>query len=210
MNGEKAKNNKNHEEEPEKKEKQEELEAQSKSAEAEKEDYAALWEKYVRMCADFTNARKRWDREKEELIKFSTSSLLRDLLIVLDEAEQALKMVKEHSNIEEIIKGLEMAHNNFLNLLKKRGLMPIESIGRFFDPHLHEIVATKEVEDADKPVVLDEVQKGYMLGDKVLRPSKVIVGVQKQANNIEAQELEEAEEKPEDKDQKTKNNNHKK
>jgi molecular chaperone GrpE len=210
MNGEKAKNNKNHEEEPEKKEKQEELEAQSKPAEAEREDYAALWEKYVRMCADFTNARKRWDREKEELIKFSTSSLIRDLLIVLDEAEQALKMVKEHSNIEEIIKGLEMTYNNFLNLLKKRGLTPIESIGRFFDPHLHEIVATKEVEDADKPVVLDEVQRGYMLEDKVLRPSKVIVGIQKQADSAKAQEPEGSGEKTEDKGQKTKDNNHKK
>jgi molecular chaperone GrpE len=79
-----------------------------------------------------------------------------------------------------------MTYNNFLNLLKKRGLTPIESVGRFFDPHLHEIVATKEVEGAGKPVVLDEVQRGYMLEDKVLRPSKVIVGIQKQAEDKKA------------------------
>jgi molecular chaperone GrpE len=103
-------------------------------------------------------------------------------------------MVKEHGNIEEIIKGLEMAYNNFVNLLKKRGLTPIESLGRFFDPHFHEIIATREVDDkTDKPIVLEEVQKGYMLEDKVLRPSKVIVGVEKQ--NIENKEKKKEEEK---------------
>ncbi|MFA5008895.1 MAG: nucleotide exchange factor GrpE, partial [Candidatus Omnitrophota bacterium] len=179
MNNDKTKNNKNNKEEPVKEEKKEELCCPDEAVKEKKDDYNALWEKYMRTCADFTNARKRWDREKEDLIKFSTSSLIRDLLIVLDESEQALKMVKEHGNIEEIIKGLEMAYNNFVNLLKKRGLTPIESLGRFFDPHFHEIVATREVDDkTDKPIVLEEVQKGYMLEDKVLRPSKVIVGVE--------------------------------
>lgn len=200
MNNEKSKNNKNHKEEPVKEEKKEEPCCQQDAAKG-KEEYNALWEKYVRMCADFTNARKRWDREKEDLIKFSTSSLMRELLVVLDEAEQALKMVKEHSNIEEIIKGLEMTYNNFLSLLKKRGLEPIESVGKFFDPHLHEIIATREVEDKiEKPIVLEEVQKGYMLEDKVLRPSKVIVGVEKQA-------AENKQEGKEEKEQETKDNN---
>lgn len=184
MSEEKAKNNKNHKEEPIKEEEKEELCCPECAGKEKKDDYDALWGKYTRVCADFANARKRWDREKEDLIKFSTSSLIRDLLIVLDESEQALRMVKEHGNIEEIIKGLEMAYNNFLNLLKKRGLMPIESVGRFFDPHLHEIVATKEVDDkTDKPIVLEEVQKGYMLEDKVLRPSKVIVGIKKETED---------------------------
>ncbi len=202
MNNEKEKNNKNHKEEPiREEEKKEESCCPECAGKEKKEDYNSLWEKYMRTCADFTNARKRWDRDREELIKFSTSSLIRDLLIVLDESEQALKMVKEHGNIEEIIKGLEMAYNNFVNLLKKRGLTPIESIGRFFDPHLHEIIATKEVDDAtDKPLILEEIQKGYMLEDKVLRPSKVIVGIKKQ--NIENKEK-----KKEEKEDKTKDNN---
>jgi len=201
MNDEKAKNNKNSKEELAKEEKKEEFCPPQAPGKEKKEDYDALWGKYTRICADFANARKRWDREKEDLIKFSTSSLIRDLLIVLDESEQALKMVKEHGNIEEIIKGLEMAYNNFVNLLKKRGLTPIESIGRFFDPHLHEIVATREVDDnADKPMVLEEIQKGYMLEDKVLRPSKVIVGIKKQVT-------EDMEQKKEEKEQKVKDNN---
>jgi len=201
VNNEKEKNNKNHKEEPIREEEKEEPCCPECAGKEKKDDYNALWEKYMRTCADFTNARKRWDRDREELIKFSTSSLIRDLLIVLDESEQALKMVKEHGNIEEIIKGLEMAYNNFVNLLKKRGLTPIESIGRFFDPHLHEIIATKEVDDVtDKPLVLEEIQKGYMLEDKVLRPSKVIVGIEKQ--NVENKE-----EKKEEKEDKTKDNN---
>lgn len=207
MNNEKEKNNKNHKEEPIREEEKEEPCCLECAGKEKKEDYGALWEKYMRTCADFTNARKRWDREKEDLIKFSTSSLIRDLLIVLDESEQALKMVKEHGNIEEIIKGLEMAYNNFVNLLKKRGLMPIESLGRFFDPHLHEIIATKEVDDEiDKPVVLEEVQKGYMLEDKVLRPSKVIVGIKKQAAEDREQKKEEKEEKVKDNNSQNKDN----
>ena len=207
MNDEKAKNNKNNNEELAKEEKREDLCCPEGTVKEKKDDYDALWGKYTRVCADFANARKRWDREKEDLIKFSTVSLIRDLLIVLDESEQALKMVKEHGNIEEIIKGLEMAHNNFLNLLKKRGLTPIESLGRFFDPHLHEIVATKEVDDStDKPLVLEEIQKGYMLEDKVLRPSGVIVGIKKQAAEDKEQRKQEQEEKVKDNNSQNKDN----
>ncbi len=145
-----------------------------------------LQDKYLRACADFSNAQKRWDRERQDLIKFSNSSLLRELLIVLDEDEQALKMVKEHGNIEEIIKGLEMAYNNFLSILKKQGLRQIACLGKPFDPHLHEVIATKEVnEHMDKPVVLEEIQKGYLLEDKLLRPARVIVGISKKPETKE-------------------------
>lgn len=180
MNNDKAKNNK-HQEEPVKEEKNEPIPEEAVSLE---EACGILRDKYVRACADFANAQKRWDRERHDLIKFSNSSLLRDLLIVLDESEQALKMVKEHGNIEEIIKGLEMAHNNFLNILKKQGLKPMECVGKNFDPHLHEVIASKDVnENIDKPVVLEEIQRGYLLEDKVLRPARVIVGIHKKIDD---------------------------
>lgn len=156
----------------------------SKEPKEPKQDYTALLDKYMRACADFDNARKRWDKEKEDIIKFSEASLLRELLVVVDEVEQALKMVKEHSNIEEITKGLEMTYNNFISVLKKRGLKPIEAVGKDFDPHLHEIVASKEVENnIAKPVVLEEVQKGYMFENRLLRTTKVIVGINKQTED---------------------------
>jgi len=145
------------------------------------EDYQALWNKYVRACADFANARKRWEREKEEIVKFSNSSLMRDLLVILDETQQALKLAATHHSSEDILKGLEMTYNNFIGVLKKRGLQAIDAAGKDFDPHFHEIIATKETDlSGAKPVVLEEIQKGYLFEDKVLRPAKVIVGIQKE------------------------------
>ena len=200
MNNDKTKNNK-HNEEPVKEENKEVLPERTPLQEQEISD--AFREKYIRACADFSNARKRWDREKEDIVKFSNSSLLRDLLIVLDESEQALKMVKEHGNIEEIIKGLEMAHNNFLNILKKQGLTSIECVGKSFDPHLHEVIASKDVnENIDNPIVLEEIQRGYLLEDKVLRPARVIVGIKKQSSEDREQKTEDRVQKTEEKGQK--------
>lgn len=147
-----------------------------------KEEYQDLWDKYLRLCADFDNARKRWDREKEETIKFANFYLLKDLTVVLDEVEQALKMIKEHGDTKDIIDGLKMCYDNFIGVLKKRGLTAIDAEGKKFDPHYHEIAGSKEVEgDQEEHVVLQEVQKGYLLENKLLRTSKVIIGIKKQS-----------------------------
>jgi molecular chaperone GrpE len=203
-------------EQPAKENKEEPNLAQHKPKEqaAEEKNYDALWDKYIRSRADFDNARKRWEREKEDLIKFADASLLRELLVVLDEVEQALKMVKEHSDIEQINKGLELTYNNFISVLKKRGLKPICALGKDFDPHLHEILASKEVEeDIKQPVVLEEVQKGYMFEDRLLRTAKVIVGIKRQTEDHppHSGEVSPSAERPKTEDQKTetkeKNNN---
>lgn len=144
------------------------------------EEYNVLWDKYLRLCADFDNARKRWEREKEDTIKFANFILLKDITVVLDEMEQALKIIKEHSDITEIVKGLQMCYDNFIGVLKKRGLISIDAKGRKFDPHFHEIVGSKEVEGDQEHIVLEEVQKGYLFENKLLRTSKVIIGVKKQ------------------------------
>lgn len=157
------------------------------------EEYEALWDKHLRLCAEFDNTRKRWQKEKEEVIKFGNFMLMKDLLVVADEMEQALKMIKEHKNIEEIIKGLDMMFNNFSCILKKGGLQVIEAQGKDFDPHFHEIVTTRQVDDKDEHKVLEEVQKGYRLEGKVLRTSKVIVGVKSQKPETRVQKPEEGE-----------------
>lgn len=144
----------------------------------EKQKYEELWDKHVRLCAEFDNTRKRWERERGEVIKFANFTLLQDLTVVLDEMGQALKVVNEHGSTEEIIKGLEMTYNNFVKVLNRNGLVAIEAEGKKFDPHLHEIIASKE-SDGEEHVVLEEVQKGYLFEDKVLRTAKVIVSVQK-------------------------------
>jgi len=140
-------------------------------------DYDALWEKYLRNCAEFDNARKRWDKERQQLIKFANYSLVRDLVVTIDELEHALSAIKEHSGSEEILKGVQLTYNNLLTLLKKEGLKAIQAQGKKFDPHIHEIVGQRQDGSVDEHTVLEEVQKGYFLGDKVLRTSKVIIAV---------------------------------
>lgn len=162
-------------------EKQEQKTHAAAPAQKKEQEYKALWDKHLRLCAEFENTRKRWQKEKEEVIKFSNFLLLQELLVVLDEMEQAAKMIKQHKSGEEIIKGLDMMYNNFSRVLKKGGLKVIEAQGKDFDPHFHEIVATREAEDEQEHKVLEEVQKGYLLEGKVLRTSKVIVGIKKKS-----------------------------
>jgi molecular chaperone GrpE len=143
------------------------------------EHYKALRDKYTRVLADYDNTRKRWDREREELFKYAGSAMLKDLLVTADELEQALKIATTHAQDQELLKGIEMTYNNFISILKKNGVTPIETKNKKFDPHLHEIVATRELEGIEDHSILDQVQKGFMLEDKVLRASKVIVGIKK-------------------------------
>lgn len=151
-----------------------------KVLEKKQQEYDELWNKYLHLCADFENARKRWAKEKEEVIKFANFSLLKQLLVVVDEIGQAVKAINEHKNSsDEIMKGLQLLYNNFMDVFNKSGVRAIEAQGKKFDPHVHEIVVSREIEDGDDHVVLEEIQKGYLLGDKLLRTSKVIIGIKK-------------------------------
>ncbi len=143
------------------------------------EEYQSLWDKYLRVCAEFDNARKRWDKEKQEIIKFANFKLMKELVVILDELEAALNNIN-NKDVNKIIEGINLTYKNLLDVLKRFGLKPIEAKGKKFDPHYHEIVAHKEVEDDEEEhLVLEEVQRGYLLENKLLRTSKVIVGVKK-------------------------------
>ena len=148
-------------------------------------EYKELWNKYLRVCADFDNAHKRWETQRREIIKFANFTLLKDFIVIIDELEQALKMLTERPNLEKIKEGIELTYNNFLNILKKNGVESIDAKGKTFNPHLEEIVAHKEIEHAKEPIVLEEVQKGYLLENKVLRSAKVIVGIPKKETGKE-------------------------
>jgi len=153
---------------------------------AKEQECAAVQDKYVRLCAEFDNARKRWGRDREELIKFANFSLLQEMLVVVDELEHAIKVCGDAANAAEILKGVQMIYGNTLSLLKKNGVSPIDTKGKRFDPHLHEIVASREADGLAQHEVIEEVQKGYMLEDKVLRTSKVIVAVVKETEVVPA------------------------
>jgi molecular chaperone GrpE len=145
------------------------------------QELAELKDKYLRLAAEFDNARKRYERDKIDLLKFANSNILRELTTVLDTMEQALKMAHDHKSVDKITQGMELVHKNLLKIMREHGLKEIETEGQVFDPHLHEIVASREIDQSEGPehVILEEVQKGYMYEDKLLRTAKVIIGVHK-------------------------------
>ncbi|MDG6926324.1 MAG: nucleotide exchange factor GrpE [Nitrososphaerota archaeon] len=135
------------------------------------EDYLAQL-KYLQ--ADFENYRKRVDREIRDIEDFSTSSLIRRLLPVLDDLELALS-TGEKAGVSGMLEGISMVQKNLVSALQSEGLKPIEAVGRPFDPTLHEAVERVDGEANQQDMVVGEIRKGYTLKDKVLRPSMVRV-----------------------------------
>lgn len=125
----------------------------------------------VRLQADFNNFRTRAEKEKKDLRKFATMSLVEKLLPVLDNFDRALGLETEDKNFLE---GVKLIQKELLGVLEKEGLKEIESTGKTFDPNFHNAVMTEESEENEN-LVIETYQKGYMLDDKVIRPSMVKV-----------------------------------
>ncbi len=133
-------------------------------------------DKMLRMQADFDNIRKRMDKEKQDYIKFANEGILVELLNILDDLERAVDLTEsKHQDLSAFLKGIEMILAHLYEMLKEYGVAPIEAEGKVFDPNFHE--ALMQVEDKEKPehTVIEELQKGYLLNDRVLRTSKVKV-----------------------------------
>ena len=148
---------------------QEKKKAEHKKKLTDKEKIAELTETLQRLQAEFENYKKRVDKEKSEFVKYAKAELIQRLLPTLDTFEIALKSTKDN---EKFVKGMEMVYAQFVSTLQSEGLKPIEVVGKKFDPYLHEVML-KERSDKDEGIVLEELQKGYMLNDRVLRHSKV-------------------------------------
>jgi molecular chaperone GrpE len=130
-------------------------------------------ESYLRLAADFDNYRKRVAREQVDLTRRANERLLNELLPVLDDLERALEAAAEHEEAK-LEEGVRLVHRSLLGLVERHGLSEIETEGAF-DPHVHEALLAQPGEGADEGSVLQVLQKGYKLGDKVLRPARVIV-----------------------------------
>jgi molecular chaperone GrpE len=130
-------------------------------------------ESYLRLAADFDNYRKRVAREQVDLTRRANERLLNELLPVLDDLERALDAAAEHEEAK-LEEGVRLVHRSLLGLVERHGLSEIETEGAF-DPHVHEALLAQPGEGADEGSVLQVLQKGYKLGDKVLRPARVIV-----------------------------------
>ncbi|MGP3668075.1 MAG: nucleotide exchange factor GrpE [Candidatus Bathyarchaeota archaeon] len=136
------------------------------------EDYLTRL-KYLQ--ADFENYLKRVKREIEEAVDISKGRLIQKLLGIIDNLELALKVGLESKSLDALIKGVELTLNEFKNILKEEGLTSIKALGEKFNPNLHEAVGHVEVLDPPEGIVVEELRKGYMFKDRVIRPSMVKV-----------------------------------
>ena len=161
------------------------LETKIESAEQEaKESHDRL----LRVSAEFENYKKRSQREVAEFRKYANESLINTLLPLVDNLERAINSSSDDdaSNrnlIDGVVDGVEMTLKETLKIFKKFGVQPIESLGKNFDPNLHEAVMQKESENAKENIVLEEFQKGYMIHDRLLRPAMVVVSKGKDKND---------------------------
>lgn len=133
---------------------------------------------YMFLMADFDNFRKRTLKEKSEIIKNGGENVLKGLLPVIDDFERSLQAINEATDVDAVKEGVELIYNKFVKYLEQNGVKPIESApGTEFDTELHDAITTFPAQDeSQKGKVIDTVQKGYTLHDKVMRHAKVVVG----------------------------------
>ncbi len=132
-------------------------------------------ERFLRQLAEMENFKKRTAREKEETIKYGNEGLVRDLLPILDNLERAVEHAQGGGNGKPLLEGIEMILKSLLEVLQKHGVTQISAKGEPFDPQKHEAFAQVESEDLEANTVVEELHKGYLQFDRLLRPSLVSV-----------------------------------
>ncbi len=139
----------------------------------EKEDY---YDRLLRASAEFDNYKKRANREMTELRKYANEALTRELLSVVDNLERAIVMSTDGQvTVDSIVEGVDMTLKEILKILEKFYVKPLNSMGEVFDPRFHQAVGQEESEDSPANTIIKELQKGYMIHDRLLRPAMVIV-----------------------------------
>ncbi|MEC0066591.1 nucleotide exchange factor GrpE [Paenibacillus thiaminolyticus] len=146
--------------------------AELKMARAQAEE---LQQRLLRAQADFDNFRRRTVKEKEELAQYASSKLVTELLPVLDNFERALAAAQTGSEEQSFVKGVDMIFRQFTQVLEQEGVKAMNAVGEPFNPEFHQAIMQVESEEHEEGIVVEEVQKGYMLKDRVLRPAMVKV-----------------------------------
>lgn len=139
-----------------------------------KQQVEAEENKYLKLYAEFDNFKRRNRQEMELNNKYKHQKIVEDLLPIIDNLERALKIEGESESFNSLLKGVEMVYNDLVNTLMKHDVKEIESTGHAFDPNFHQAVMTEASDEADGTII-EEFQKGYMLKDRVIRPSMVKV-----------------------------------
>lgn len=142
------------------------------------EKYNTLNNQYIRLAADFENFRKRTEQEREALLKYGAENTLKKMLEVLDNFERGLKAIETVDDCDKVKECYNLAYKNFTDVLTKSGLETIKAEGEVFDPNFHEAVMQTPTKEHPENTIIAELQKGYKLGDKVLRPTLVNVATE--------------------------------
>ena len=139
------------------------------------EERDGLRDRLLRLTAEFDNYRKRIDRERREATERAAEGVLGDLLPILDDLERALNADTADASADSYRRGVELIHKQILDLLTRRGVKPIETVGQPFDPNLHQSVASEAVPGVPDGEIVEEFRRGYRLGDRLLRAAMVKV-----------------------------------
>jgi molecular chaperone GrpE len=157
-------------------EQQEETQVEEQRPEQEVDD------RLLRLAADFENYKKRAARERQEYVQLANERLIGELLPILDDLERALSSAEQHEEAQ-LEEGVRLVHRSLAGLLERHGVTPIQTDGKF-DPHVHEALLSQPSE-AEEGSVIDVVQKGYKLGERVVRPARVVVAAAPSAQEEE-------------------------
>jgi molecular chaperone GrpE len=145
----------------------------------------------LRLAADFDNARKRWEKDREEVVKYGIYKILKDLIVFVDEMEHAIEAMKKQDSATHsatFVEGVTMTCNKLKDLLVSEGVKELNPVGEKFDPYKHEILAQEAAEGVFEPVVSEVFQKGYLYNERLLRTAKVKVSIPKSATDTESQQ----------------------
>ncbi len=149
-----------------------EMEAQLAEEKKKSEDYL---DKYLRMTAEFQNFKRRAEKDKADYAQYANQRLLKRLLDVLDSFDAGFKTIPAQFKHEPWVEGMRAVERQLLQILEQEGVTPIDTQGKTFDPNFHEAMFYEPAEGASEGQILDELQRGYMLQDRVLRPTRVKV-----------------------------------
>jgi molecular chaperone GrpE len=158
-----------------KKKKDEASEELHKALEEKEESLKELNNKYLYLQADFENFKRIKAKEKQDLLKFGNEVLVKELIPVIDNLERAIEHAEKSEEGKGIVEGVQITLNEFLKVLERSGVERIDAIGKKFDPNFHEALFQEEREDMEPDTVTSELQKGYTLNGRLLRPARVAV-----------------------------------
>ncbi|RLB84816.1 MAG: nucleotide exchange factor GrpE [Deltaproteobacteria bacterium] len=161
------------------------MEARLESMEQESKDFH---DRFMRVSAEFENYKKRAAREMNDFRKFANESFAKAMLPVIDNLDRAIESSSDHDHSNSsLVEGVNMTLKEILKIFEQFGVKPFESLGKTFDPAIHQAVMQEESDDHPEKTILNELEKGYMIGDRLLRPAMVVVSKKTESENQENQ-----------------------